>query len=126
MTVALAAHVTDEALTDFLSVYNPIVRAAGERWPWFPMPAFTFGPWLAGLITLIVVLLLLAPLAFRGAAIARVLAVPFALIIGLLNGTGHLVGSAYYGRWLPGTTTAPLLIGCGLWLLRHALGGVSR
>lgn len=57
LTVALAAHVVDEALTDFLSVYNPLVSAARERWAWFPMPTFTFDVWLVGLIILVGVLL---------------------------------------------------------------------
>lgn len=117
MTLALAAHVADEASTDFLSVYNPIVMAARERWTWFPMPTFTFGVWLSGLISLTIALLALTPLARRGALLARVVAVPFAIVIGLLNGVGHLLGSVYLGRWLPGSTTAPLLIACGAWLL---------
>jgi hypothetical protein len=50
LSVTLGAHVADEALTDFLSVYNPLVLAARERFGWFPMPTFTFGIWLAGLI----------------------------------------------------------------------------
>ncbi len=118
MTVALAAHVADEALTDFLSVYNPLVLAARDRWAWFPMPTFTFGVWLTGLVALVVGLLLLTPLAYRGETLARVLAVPFAVVIGLLNGCGHLLASAYFGRWMPGATTAPVLIACGIWLLK--------
>jgi hypothetical protein len=117
LSVALAAHVADEAATDFLSFYNPTVLAIRERVAWFPMPTFTFGPWLGGLILLIAALLLLAPLAARGAAVTRVLAYPFAIVIGLLNGCGHLTGSLYFGRWLPGTTTAPLLVLSGAWLL---------
>jgi hypothetical protein len=31
LSLALAAHVADEALTDFLAVYNPFVRSARER-----------------------------------------------------------------------------------------------
>ena len=115
----LAAHVADEALTDFLAVYNPIVRAAREQFRWFPMPTFTFGVWLAGLIVLVIVLLLVAPLAFRGSAIARVAAYPYAIIM-LLNGVGHLAGSVYFGRWMPGATTAPLLLVASVWLLRAA------
>jgi hypothetical protein len=42
LTPALATHVADEALTDFLSVYKPLVRAARERFGWFPMPTFEF------------------------------------------------------------------------------------
>jgi uncharacterized protein with HXXEE motif len=116
LTLALAAHVADEALTDFLSLYNPTVLALRERFPWFPMPTFTFDVWLTGLIALVVVLLLLAPLAYSGAIIARVIAYPFAVIM-LLNGLGHLAGSVYLGRWAPGATTAPLLLVASGWLL---------
>ena len=50
MAVVIALHVTDEATTDFLSVYNPAVRAIRARLPFLPLPTFTFGVWLAGLI----------------------------------------------------------------------------
>jgi uncharacterized protein with HXXEE motif len=110
LTLTLAAHVADEALTGFLDVYNPIVLAARQRLPWFPMPTFTFGVWLAGLCALVALLLAMSPLAFRRAPIARVAAYPFAVIM-LLNGIGHFAGSIYLRRWTPGTTTAaPLLV----------------
>jgi Protein of unknown function with HXXEE motif len=115
LTIVLAAHVADEALTDFLSVYNPIVRAARERLGWFPMPTFTFDAWLTGLIIAVGILLLLALLAYRGVAVVRVLAYPYAAIM-FLNGLGHLAGSIYFGRWLPGATTAPLLLAASSWL----------
>jgi hypothetical protein len=117
MTLALAAHVADEALTGFLDVYNPIVRAARERFEWFPMPTFTFGAWLTGLTFLTLVLLALTRLASDGAILTRVLAFPFAIVIGVMNGFGHLGASVFFHRWMPGTTTAPLLVVCGVWLL---------
>ena len=116
LTFALAAHVADEALTDFLSVYNPIVAAARQRFGWFPMPTFSFGVWLAGLIALVVILLLLSAVARRGGPLIRTLAYPFGVIM-LLNGIGHLAASAYFRRWMPGATTAPLLLVCSTWLL---------
>jgi hypothetical protein len=119
LTVALAAHVADEALTDFLSVYNPIVRAARDRFGWFPMPTFTFDVWLTGLVALVAILLLCTPLAFAGAAFTRIAAYPYGVIM-LLNGLGHLAGSIYFNRWMPGATTAPLLIAASIWLLRGA------
>jgi hypothetical protein len=36
----------------------------------------------------------------------------------LLNGVGHLAGSAYFQRWLPGATSAPLLVASSLFLMR--------
>ncbi|MBZ5555795.1 MAG: hypothetical protein LAO77_00835 [Acidobacteriia bacterium] len=63
-----------------------------------------------------IVLLLLAPLAYRGALFTRIVAYPFAAIM-LLNGIGHLAGSVYLGRWAPGATTAPLLLIASIWLL---------
>jgi Protein of unknown function with HXXEE motif len=125
LTVALAAHVVDEALTDFLSVYNPLVSAARERWAWFPMPTFTFNVWLVGLIILVGVLLLLTPLAYRGVAPVRMAAYPYAAIM-LLNGVGHLIGSVYLWRWMPGATTAPLLLVTSVWLLRSSARGAER
>lgn len=119
LSVVLGLHVLDEALTDFLSVYNPIVRAARERLGWFPMPEFTFGVWVTGLCLLVAVLLSLSPLAYRGSRVLRIAAYPFAVIM-LLNGIGHLVGSVFLGRWAPGATTGPLLIISSLWLLARA------
>jgi len=57
LCVALAIHVADEALTDFLSVYNPAVRAIRARFPFLPLPTFTFRIWLGGLIVVTVLLL---------------------------------------------------------------------
>jgi len=116
LTVTLALHVADEALTDFLGVYNPIVGNLRARLGWFPMPEFTFGVWIAGLCLLVVMLLLLTPLAYRRVTAIRVLACVYGVIM-FLNGVGHLAGSLYLGRWAPGATTAPLLLVTSAWLL---------
>jgi hypothetical protein len=119
LTLVLAGHVADEALTDFLSVYNPIVRAARVRFGWFPMPEFTFKTWLTGLCLLVILLLALSPIAYRGSRVSRLAAYPYAVIM-LLNGIGHLLASVYLSRWAPGATTAPLLIAASIWLFVNA------
>jgi hypothetical protein len=124
LVVALAIHVVDEALTDFLSFYNPLVLSIRERIAWFPMPTFTFGPWLAGLVVALVVLALVTPWVRHGGAGPTVASWFFCGIM-FLNGVGHLAGSAYYGRWLPGATSAPLLLVASLLLARRA-GGRQR
>ena len=116
LTIVLALHVIDEALTDFLSFYNPIVRAARARLGWFLMPEFTFAVWLTGLCLLVIVLLAISPFAYRGSRAVRAAAYPYAVIM-FLNGVGHLVGSIYLDRWAPGATTAPLLIVASIWLI---------
>jgi len=106
---ALAVHVGDEALTDFLGFYNPLVLRIRGRIPWYPMPTFRFSVWLGGLIVLVVALLLLAPVVRRGAFLGRM--VSWALTVAMFgNGLAHLVGSIYFSRWLPGATSAPLLL----------------
>lgn len=85
------------------------------------MPEFTFGVWLTGLCVLVIVLLALSPLAYRGSPAMRAIAYPYAAIM-LLNGVGHLVGSIFLGRWASGATTAPLLIIASIWLLAGARG----
>ncbi len=119
LTAALAIHVTDEALTDFLSFYNPGVLAIRQRIPWLPLPTFTFGVWLAGLIGLVLILLALSRLAFRDARWMGVLAYPFGVIM-LFNGLGHIGGSIYFGRWMPGVYSAPLLLAASIYLLAAA------
>ena len=67
LCAALAIHVADETLTDFLSVYNPAVQAIRRHVPFLPLPIFTFRVWLTGLILAVVLLLALSRFVFHGA-----------------------------------------------------------
>ncbi len=116
LCVALGIHVADEALTDFLSVYNPAVRAIRSRFPFLPLPTFTFPVWLAGLITVTVLLLALSPAAFRGEPGMRPAAYVFAVVMAG-NGLLHLAGSIYLKRAMPGVYSAPLILAAALYLL---------
>jgi len=116
---ALALHVTDEALTGFLDFYNPFVRSMRERLGWWPVPTFTFEEWLTGLIVVVIVLAALTPAIRRGLPLTQFASWALALIM-LANGIAHLAGSAYFSRWLPGATTAPLLIASSVLLMRRA------
>ena len=116
MCVAFAIHVTDEALTDFLSVYNPLVRAIRTRFPFLPLPTFTFPVWLGGLIAVTLLLLGLAPAAFRGAPGMRAAAYVFGIVMAG-NGLLHLGGSVYMRKVLPGTYSAPLILAAAGYLL---------
>lgn len=113
---ALALHVADEAVTDFLSVYNPAVRAIRARLPFLPLPTFTFRIWLGGLIAVTVLLFALTPAAFRGAAGLRPVAYVFGIVMAG-NGLLHLSGSVYLRRVLPGTYSAPLILAAAVYLL---------
>jgi hypothetical protein len=120
LVVVLAIHVADEALTDFLSFYNPLVLAIRDRVPFFPMPTFSFAPWLSGLIIAIVTLALLGPAVRRGAMGTTALSWIFGAIM-FANGLGHLLGSIYFQRWLPGATSSPLLLVASVMLARRTL-----
>jgi len=124
LCAALALHVADEALTDFLSFYNPMVERIRERVPFFPMPTFTFEVWLTGLIVGILLLTALTPFAFRGARWMRPLAYVFAAIM-FLNGCGHIFGSVYFARLLPGVYSSPFLLAASVYLFRNA-GALRR
>ncbi len=121
---ALAAHVADEALTGFLSVYNPTVASLRARFPWWPMPTFGFKEWLAGLVAAVVVLLCLSVFAYRGARWMRPLAYVFAIIM-LANGLAHTAGTiagrtvaaVRFPRPMPGFYSSALLIAASVWLL---------
>jgi hypothetical protein len=114
---ALGLHVLDEALTGFLDFYNPLVRQIRSSEPWFPLPTFTFGVWLTGLFILVGLLVLLAPVVRNGGTAIR-LASWVLVVIMFMNGVGHLAGSVYFERWLPGATSAPLLLITSIGLAR--------
>jgi len=132
LCLALAAHVTDEALTGFLNVYNPTVRAMRARYSWFPMPVFGFREWLTGLICLVVILLLLTPFAVRGSRWMRPIAY-FLAVIMILNGLGHTLGTVFgqtvntvhFARPMPGFWSSPLLFIAAGYLLHQLLSGRS-
>ena len=123
LCLAFCAHVTDEALTGFLGVYNPTVIAVRARLSWFPMPTFEYREWLIGLIVANLVLLALTPFAYRNPRWLRPLAYFFAAIM-LLNGMGHTlftvlgqtVSSVRFSRPAPGFYSSPLLIITSIYL----------
>ena len=117
LALALGLHVLDEALTGFLDFYNPLVLKIRSQLPWFPMPTFTFDVWITGLVALVIVLLCLGPLVRKGAVGTSAASWVLSAIM-FFNGVGHLGGSIYFQRWLPGATTAPLLLVVSMWLAR--------
>ncbi len=123
LCLAFVLHVTDEALTGFLDVYNPAVQAIRDRVPALPLPTFTFGVWLAALVTAVGILLLLSPLVFRGARGMRPLSLVFGAVM-LANGLLHVGGSIALARVLPGVYSSPILVAAALWLL-HSIRRVE-
>ncbi len=118
--VALACHVADEATHNFLSFYNPNVLAIRARFPFLPLPTFTFREWLGGLTAAIVLLICLTPVASRGGRWIRVVAWPLGIVIGIGNGAAHVISSVYFHRLMPGVLSAPLLMVAGAWLVAKA------
>ena len=118
--LALSIHVLDEATHDFLAFYTPNAQAIRARFPFLPLPAFTFESWLTSLATAIAIFLCLSPFAFRGMRWTRVAAVPVAVLVGILNACGHMLSSIYYHRWMPGVYSSPLLLLAAIFLIATA------
>ena len=109
LAIALALHVIDEVLTDFLPLYNSLVVSLREAYPWAALPTFSFSLWLSGLTAAIIFLLGLSPLVFSGRLYLR----PVAYFLGVLmtlNALGHVVGSVYLGALAPGALSSPILL----------------
>ena len=125
MWVALALHVTDEALTGFLSVYNPTVLALRAQFGFWPMPTFEFREWLTGLILGVVLLVTLSRFAFRNVRWIRPLFYFCAVVTGVLNALGHTiatilghtVSTVRFPRPAPGFYSSPFLFLGSLWLM---------
>jgi hypothetical protein len=119
LTLVLAVHVADEALTGFLAVYNPTVQAIRRLLPFLPLPVFTFKLWLRLLVAAVCVLLALSVFCFRGARWMVPLAYVFGVTM-LVNGLAHLAGTVYLRRGVPGVYSSPLLLGAAIYLLSRA------
>lgn len=121
--LALALHVTDEALTGFLGVYNPTILAIRPSGWWFP-PVFGFRVWLSGLILLVVVLLALSPFFFRNVRWVRPIGY-FLAVVNITNALGHITGtifgrtvaSVHFPRPMPGFYSSPFLLVAAIYLL---------
>jgi hypothetical protein len=116
--MALALHVVDEALTGFLSVYNPTVSALRARFGFWPMPTFEFREWLTGLTLGILLLAALSPFAFRNVRWMRPLFYFCAIVAGVMNALGHTIATVLghtvitvqFPRPAPGFYSSPLLL----------------
>ena len=119
LCVAFALHILDEASTGFLAVYNPTVTILHQRWNWFPMPAFQFREWLAGLVLACGLLFCLTPVAARGMRGLRPVAWIFALIM-FFNGLGHtlfsILGHTVAAVTFPRPRRGSILLRFCLWL----------
>jgi hypothetical protein len=115
LCAAMAVHVTDEALTGFLSVYNPTVVAQREKFGFWPMPPFEFRDWLTGLIVVNLVLFAFSPFVFSRACWIRPVFYVFAVIM-FFNGLGHTAGTTLDAPWLRSAFRVPcpasLLLRC--------------
>jgi hypothetical protein len=124
--LAVAVHVTDEAMHDFLSTYNSSIRATRARLPFLPLPTFSFRIWLSLLIAGIFLLLCLSPLAFRAHSWLRTVSQPLGILVGVANATLHIGSSVYFHRWMPGVYSSPLLLLAAIYLLASSRVSASR
>ena len=113
---ALAIHVADEALTDFLDLYNPAVRELREKYPLLLLPTFTFEVWLALLIFAIVMLTASSFFVWKGRWAMRPISYVFAVFM-LTNGLLHIAGSLYMRELMSGVYSSPLLIAASMALI---------
>lgn len=113
---SLMLHVADEAANNFLGFYNPLIMRIRERISFFPFPVFSFNLWIAGLSLLIIILILFTLLIYKRNRIIIFIIKIFSLLM-ILNGLGHIIGSIYYSRILPGFYSSPFLIGFSIYLL---------
>jgi hypothetical protein len=116
LCVAFAIHIVDEAVNDFLSVYNPMAQSIRRQFSWIPLPTFTFAGWVILLAVALVILFGLTMFAFRGKSFMRPLSYIFSAVM-LGNGLLHIFGSLLKFTPLPGVVSSPVLLAAAAYLL---------
>jgi hypothetical protein len=109
MVTSIAVHILDEALTDFLPFYNQLVFDLRGRFQFLPLPTFSFGLWLGGLVLAVAVGFAITPIVDRGGRFIRIATGVLGLLM-IANACGHMIGSVYVGRILPGFWSSPILL----------------
>lgn len=109
LCVALAIHIADEALTDFLAFQNPTVLALREKYPFLPLPLFTFEVWLSLLIFAVVALTAVSYFVWKGRWAMRPISYAFAGFM-FLNALLHIAISLYMRELVSGVYSSPLLL----------------
>jgi hypothetical protein len=125
MVSAVGIHVIDEALTGFLPFYNAQVIALRARLGFFPAPTFTFGIWLTGLALAVAIGFALTGAVHRGGKAVRVVCGVLAALM-IANACGHMLGSLYFGRILPGFWSSPWLLVTSVWMVTRVVRGNWR
>jgi hypothetical protein len=105
----LLLHVIDEAVNNFLDLYNPIVLKIKASIPFLPLPTFTFKIWIVGLSFLIIILFFLTTLVYNRNKLIISLIKIFSILM-IFNGLGHIFGSIYYSKIIAGMVSSPFLI----------------
>jgi len=116
LALTIGLHVTDEALTDFLPLYNSLVESVRASYSWIPLPTFGFSLWLGGLILGVLLLLGLAPLVFAGNVYLRPVSY-FLSVLMIANALGHIGASIYCQKLAPGVLSSPVLFVAAVALL---------
>ena len=122
MISAVALHVLDEASTGFLPFYNNLAESLravlGLSFP----PTFSFEAWLGGLIAAIIISFALTPLVIRGGRFIRILTTAVGMLM-VVNALGHMLGSLYLGRLMPGFCSSPLLLVTAVYVVIRGFSG---
>ena len=124
LVLTVALHVTDEALTGFLPIYNATATEIHQRWPWLHPPTFSFPVFVGALSAALAIALLLTPLAFRHPRGFRPFAIICAVLM-ILNGCNHIGGTILghsfadiaFPRPMPGTYSSPTMIAASIYVL---------
>ena len=116
LVTALLLHAIDEAVTDFLGFYNPLVLDLRHSLGFFPMPTFSFAAWITLLAVAITTGYAVTPLVRRGGRFMW-LVMTVASVVMLLNALGHTIGSIYFARILPGFWSSPILFASAVYAL---------
>ena len=122
MVTSVGIHVIDEAVTPFLPFYNAQVLALRARLGFFPAPTFTFPIWITGLTLAVAIGLALTRVVARGGLPIRIVCGVLSVLM-IANACGHMFGSVYAGRLLPGFWSSPTLSATSVWMLTRVRRG---
>jgi len=112
----VAIHIVDEIMTDFLPFYSQFVTDLRSELGFFPLPTYSFGSWIGGVWGAVILGYALTPIVARAGKLIRVVVSVIAVLM-LVNGLLHLSLSWYFGTWVPGATSSPVLLFASVFLL---------